>query len=143
MTGWGAWEGPRAAYELTAALAEQDSTAAEAAIRDLDPPGLHGMLIALGAQARHAAWVAGQFPGADRLREQEREDVKAALSGSPALGLALDALAGTADLASPAQLPGEALAAAARALALVTVRVMLSAGWSRRAVAVICQRAAL
>jgi hypothetical protein len=143
MNGWGSWNGPAAAYELTAALAEADPGAARAALGGLGAAELRGVVIALGAQARHAAVVAGQRPGAARLREQERAGVRVVLSGSPALPLALAALEGTADLAAPAQEPGECLAAAAIALATVTIHAMVTAGWPPRAVAVICRRAAL
>jgi hypothetical protein len=142
MAGWGAWNGPAAAYELTAAIAEHDKRGAARVICSLEAAELRGVVIALGAQARYAAHVAGHAGGAGEYRELERAAVQGTLPGSPALPLALAALDGTADPGDPPQLPFRLLAAAAVTLAMATIRVMTMAGWSRQAVAVICRRSA-
>jgi hypothetical protein len=135
-TGWGAWRGPQSAYELTAAVAVRDTAAADAVLEGQEPGELWGVCTALGAQARHAAWVTR----ADRLAQQDRAATE--LAGLPGAA----AIASHALMPEPRRVPRQwpserDLVAAARCLAGITVATMQAAGWSGPSVAVLCRRA--
>ena len=139
MTSGVVWAGPRIAYELTAAVAEQDEEAAGALLASLSPRQAWEVVVALGGQARQAAGLAGGRAGAVRRRQQM--DATAALLWSPAKGPALDALRAL-EVADPGPVPGGAMAAAARYLAGLALATAIAEGRPRETVARMCRRAA-
>lgn len=140
-TGWAA-DGPRAAYEITAAAAAGDAEAAAAVLKGLTPGSLWGVVIALGAQARQAAWILGGEGGAPGARDRQRDRAVTELRAAPlAVALAVIALDPAPVTAPAACPPAEDLAAAARCLAGITAATMREAGWSARSTAALCGRA--
>lgn len=140
-SGWGAWGGPARAYELTAAVAEHDRGAADAALAGLAPREAWEVVVSLGAQARQAASLAGgRSAGAVRRRQQIA--TVGALVCSPALQPAMDALAAREVTAPDPMPPLAALDGAARYLAALAARTCVDAGWPPALVARLCRRAA-
>lgn len=111
-----------------------------AAVKGLDAPALWEVVIALGAQARFAADLAG-CPG---IGAAQLECIAQQLGSSPATRAAIAALSGDPVDAAPAPgLSARELQAAASTLARVTVTTMGRAGWHGPSLATLCRRAAL
>jgi hypothetical protein len=140
-TGWGA-DGPRAAYQIIAATAAGDRTAVTTVLTGMSSPGeLWGVVIALGAQARQAAAILGQDNAGD-VRRRQRDLAARELRRAPAAALLAATALSPLPVTPPACCPGDAdLDDAARCLARMTVATMSAAGWSPRAVRVLCDRA--
>lgn len=141
MSGWGAWGGPRAAYELTAAIVLGDRAAAGMLLQDLDPREAWEMVVALGAQARQAAELAAGHR-AGHVRLQQQQEALAELLCSPAMRVAMDALRAVPAEAPDPMPPASALAEAAQCLARIAARTTTEAGWPPVLVATLCRRAA-
>lgn len=141
-TGWGA---PKSAYIFAALLAEGDDSAAAAEWKGLDSAGRSDLIIALGAQAAHAATLAGKRDGVGAvlvLRARQAAEVSEALAADgPLRDQALGALSGADDAPAP---DGAAPGAwdAAVALATARLRTLHEAGVSRLHAALISRRAA-
>lgn len=138
-TGWGDCDpAPRLAYELAAAVADQDLALAESIWGKLDSAGRAGVVAALGAHARHAAHRAAG-PNAQAVLAEQALDLLTDLRDCKARDAALRSLQGrpAASLPSCDGCPSPALA-----LVKVRLRVMAAEGLSPAAVAELSRAAA-
>jgi hypothetical protein len=138
-TGWGAPDpAPSIAYELAAAVAGDDDAEVSRLWDSLDGPGRAHVLAALGAQARHAAALAGD---GNRVRLQAAQiiDLLADLVDCKARVAALEALT---DIA-PGEVPAcDGCPLPAIALVRARLRVLKAFGFPPTHVAEICRRTA-
>lgn len=133
---------PRTAYELGAAIAVGDDAETTRIWDSLDGPGRARVLAALGAQARHTAYAAGETAGttADLLSTQAL-DLLADLVNCEARTAAMDALSGRV---CGVPLPAcDGCPRPAAALARARLRVLQQLGFPPRHIAEISRRAAL
>lgn len=141
-TGWGA---PRGAYIFAALLAEGDDGAAAAEWKGLEAGERSDLVIALGAQAAHAAHLAGKRDGIGAvlvLRARQAAEVSLVLAAEPRIrDQALGALSGAEDAPAPDGSAPE-LWYAAVALATARLHTLYEAGISALHAALISRRAA-
>ena len=128
---------PRTAYELTACVASGDRAGVDRLWESLDGPARAGVVAALGAQARQAAWTAGEAGAA--LFAAQVIDVITDLRHCGARQAVVEALG-----ACPiGLLPGcDGCPAPAVALAWARLRVLQALGFPANHVAEICRRTA-